>query len=251
MRKKADLELAGKLSKKTGKPFADMLYRVRQRHRGLLAPDLELHFDDPDIGIVCVGDVLADPDMYIGETLGDPLEPGYGRCKAQVMRGRDGATIINSFAHGGAVYTLAMDETMAAAALKAAGVAAASIWLDLRHRVIADLGALDRLRRVAAKSAKITLKTINLMIEEDDARLLAVRRADREAERRQNDPRLVIDAPFADDPRQELADRADAALSRQMDDEPPMRSRRIALLKPAEEPVMGLHTLGEDGDDDE
>jgi hypothetical protein len=78
--------------------------------RGVLLPQVVLEFDDPDLAGTTAGDVLADPDKFIGETLADPLEGiSYGRCKALVMRRDDGSLFIHSFAHGRGIYELAPD----------------------------------------------------------------------------------------------------------------------------------------------
>jgi hypothetical protein len=93
--------------------------QVTARHRGVLLPDIELHFDDLEVATVAA--VLAAPDMYIGETLADPVEGlDYGRCKAKVLRGANGALVIHTFAHGGALYHLRYDARSAAAALDSA-----------------------------------------------------------------------------------------------------------------------------------
>ena len=66
---------------------------VAQRHDRKLLPDIVLDFDHH--GLIRVGDVLADPDKFVGETLADPLEgAAYGRDKAKVLRG---ATAPSSF----------------------------------------------------------------------------------------------------------------------------------------------------------
>jgi hypothetical protein len=72
----------------------------------LLDVQFELDFDDA--GICKVGDVIDDPDRFVGATLADPLEGrAYGRGKAKVFRRRDRCLMIHSFAHGGIDYTLA------------------------------------------------------------------------------------------------------------------------------------------------
>ena len=72
---------------------------------GVLRPDIELPFDDPALAGCTVGDVLADPERFEGETLADPLEGvSYGRCVAKVMRRADGTPWIHSFAHGRTIY---------------------------------------------------------------------------------------------------------------------------------------------------
>ena len=68
---------------------------------GVLRPDIVLPFDDPALAGRTVGDVLADPERYEGETLADPLEGvAYGRCVAKIMRRANGVPWIHSFAHG-------------------------------------------------------------------------------------------------------------------------------------------------------
>ena len=66
-----------------------------------------------------VGAVLADADRYVGETLADPMEGvDYGRCKAKLMRGKDGDLFIHSFAHGRSLYRLRHDLKSAKAAFE-------------------------------------------------------------------------------------------------------------------------------------
>jgi hypothetical protein len=46
-----------------------------------------LPFDDPDLAVVIVRDVLTNPDRYVGETMVDPVEGvAYGTGKAKIMR---------------------------------------------------------------------------------------------------------------------------------------------------------------------
>jgi hypothetical protein len=67
-----------------------------------------LHFDDDSV--VKVGGVLDNPTIRESDTLSDPLEgPAYGRGKAYVHVGADGAPWIYSFAHGGMNYRLRYD----------------------------------------------------------------------------------------------------------------------------------------------
>ena len=74
---------------------------VARQCEGVLRPGVALDFDDPGLAGKTVGDVLAEPERFVGETLADPVEGvAYGRCKARVMRRRDGAVWIHSFAHG-------------------------------------------------------------------------------------------------------------------------------------------------------
>jgi hypothetical protein len=82
---------------------------------------VELDFDH--LGIVTVGQVLADPDRYVDETLCDPLEgAAYGRDKAKVLRDRRNLLqlVIYSFAHGGWFYRLCHNARTVGEAIAAA-----------------------------------------------------------------------------------------------------------------------------------
>ena len=87
VRKARNRTIAEERAKKTGEKVEDIMARLASRFEGWLPEEQPLVFDDAKIGTVTVGDVLDDPDRYVGQTLGDPLEPEYGRCKAQVWRG--------------------------------------------------------------------------------------------------------------------------------------------------------------------
>ena len=95
VRNKHDKELAETISAKSGAPLVTALRLVKARHRGVLFPDVELEFDH--LGFVAARAVLADPDLYVGETLADPMEGvDYGRGKAIIMRGDDGDLLITA-----------------------------------------------------------------------------------------------------------------------------------------------------------
>ena len=58
---------------------------VERQCDGVLHPNVVLPFDDADLAGCTAGDVLAEPEKFVGATLADPLEgPGYGRCKAKI-----------------------------------------------------------------------------------------------------------------------------------------------------------------------
>jgi hypothetical protein len=83
---------------------------IERQCDGVLLPNIELLFDDPQFTGKTVADVLANPAEFEGATLPDPLEGvEYGRCKARVMRRADGSMWINSFAHGWTTYELRLD----------------------------------------------------------------------------------------------------------------------------------------------
>jgi hypothetical protein len=83
---------------------------VQHQTAGTLLPPVVLPFDAEELACATVGDVLADPARFIGETLADPVEGiEYGRGKAKVMRRADGSLWIHSFAHGRTTYELRYD----------------------------------------------------------------------------------------------------------------------------------------------
>ena len=127
---------AKKLVARTGMSEKAARQVIVRQCEGVLRPDIVLPFDDPELAGCTVGDVLADPERFEGETLADPLEGvAYGRCVAKIMRRADGTPWIHSFAHGRTIYELkhdaaavrkamekaAKDEVVATFALLAAG----------------------------------------------------------------------------------------------------------------------------------
>ena len=101
---------AKKLVARTGMSEKAARQVIVRQCEGVLRPDVELPFDNPELADKTVGDVLADPERFEGETLADPLEGvAYGRCVAKVMRRADGTPWFHSFAHGRTIYALKLD----------------------------------------------------------------------------------------------------------------------------------------------
>ena len=65
---------AKKLVARTGMSENAARQVIVRQCEGVLRPDVELPFDDPELAGCTVGDVLADPERFEGETLADPLE---------------------------------------------------------------------------------------------------------------------------------------------------------------------------------
>ena len=171
---------------------------------GVLRPDIVLPFDDPALAGRTVGDVLADPERYEGETLADPLEGvAYGRCVAKIMRRANGVPWIHSFAHGRTIYELRFD---AAAVRKAMQQAAKDevVATFALHAAGADIDAVDlaELRQLAKKLAGINLSAIDAAFkaaqQQQAAQNAKTTRAHQAASRR--DPRPRIRAPLPDEP---------------------------------------------------
>ena len=195
---------ARKLVARTGMSEHAARQVIVRQCEGVLRPDIVLPFDDPTLAGRTVGDVLADPERYEGETLADPLEgEAYGRCVAKIMRRANGVPWIHSFAHGRTIYELrfdaaavrkamqqaAKDEVVATFALQAAG---------------ADIDAVDlaELRQLAKKLAGINLSAIDAAFkaaqQQQAAQNAKNTRAHQAASRR--DPRPRIRAPLNDEP---------------------------------------------------
>ena len=171
---------------------------------GVLRPDVELPFDDPALAGHTVGDVLADPERFEGETLADPLEGvAYGRCVAKIMRRADGTPWIHSFAHGRTIYALKYDATAVRKAMtKAAKDDVVATFARLAVEGDLDLIELADLRQLAKKLSGVGLRVIDGVLkaaqQKQAARDAMAARARRAA--RRQDPRPQIRAPFPDEP---------------------------------------------------
>jgi hypothetical protein len=140
---------------------------ARQCDAGILLPDVELPFDDPQLaGTTTVADVLANPARFEGETLADPLEGlEYGPGKAKVMRRADGTPWIHSFAHGRTVYELRFSFAAAKKALESAPTnEAARAFVDLVLMADLELGEIESLRDIAAQCAGVGKRTLDQML---------------------------------------------------------------------------------------
>jgi hypothetical protein len=103
---------AEELVKRTGKTVEQARRIIQQQCEGILLPDVVLPFDNPQHEGKTVGDVLKNPELFVGVTLADPNEGiAYGRGKAKIMRRAEGMPLIHSFAHGGIKYVLKSEDT--------------------------------------------------------------------------------------------------------------------------------------------
>jgi hypothetical protein len=154
---------AEELAARTGMSAGAARQVIARQCEGVLRPDVVLPFDDPELAGCTVGDVLADPDRFVGETLADPLEGvEYGPCKAKIMRRADGALWIHSFAHGRTIYELKHD---AASVRKAMETAAKDDVVATFTRLAAgadlDPVELAGLRQLAKKLSGVGLGFID------------------------------------------------------------------------------------------
>jgi hypothetical protein len=216
-----------KLVERTGMAEKDAKQVIVRQCEGVLRPDVELPFDDPELNGCTVGNVLANPELYEGETLADPLEGvDYGTCKAKIMRRADGTRWIHSFAHGRTIYELKHDAASVRSAMEKApkdDVVATFTQLAVR----ADLEPVEQagLRQLAKDLSGIGLQTINAALklaqQQKAAQNTQAARA-RQAARRQ-DPRPHIQAPFPDEPFLPVMAVLNAVIGKEIAASPPSR----------------------------
>ena len=154
---------AKKLVARTGMSEKAARQVIIRQCEGVLRPDIVLPFDDPELAGCTVGDVLADPERFEGETLADPLEGvAYGRCVAKIMRRADGTPWIHSFAHGRTIYELKYDATAVRKAMeKAAKDEVVATFARLAAGADLDAIELAELRQLAKKLSGVGLRVID------------------------------------------------------------------------------------------
>ncbi|MEH2480643.1 hypothetical protein V1282_004000 [Nitrobacteraceae bacterium AZCC 2146] len=245
VRSEHDKKLAEAISSASGMPLLTALRLVAARHRGVLYPDVALEFDH--LGTVTAGTVLADPEHFVGETLADPMEGvGYGRCKAMVMKGEDGALLIHSFAHGRGVYFLRYDLKSAKAAFAQAPAdamvehsLAILAQAELEEDELADFVAL------VSKSANVGVRVLTRRIKKD--------RAQREPEKHRAsmesraDSRIIRPRPAPDGELLPTVTFVDELLAADKSEEPPMRNASGAFVQVEVKQPWALHLLTADG----
>lgn len=197
VRAAADRRVAEDICNRTGMPLVAAMRIVAARHSWVLLPHIVLDFDHSEPA--SVGDVLSDPDRFIGETLADPLEgAAYGRSKAIVLRSQiePQQIIINSFAHGHAFYRLCHDARTVGAALDNA---------DPRHVVDvlcamvgqAEIEADEMVGLIAeaAAKSKTGIRPIQARLKAERERVTADRRRTQHEQMIARDSRLTQPLP--------------------------------------------------------
>jgi hypothetical protein len=218
---------------------------------GVLLPDVVLPFDDPELNGTTVAQVLADPALYEGATLADPLEGvEYGRCKARIMRRADGTPWIHSFAHGRTVYDLKFDAAALRGALDKAPVAEVAD-LFVRMALSGDLSPdeLEELRDFVADRAGVGKRAIERKLksaqQERDRRRAEEERNRRAAER--VDPRPMIPAPASDAPWLPQMEALNQVLGRCKSPEPPARDIDGFVVHVRTRRIPNMHALTSNG----
>jgi hypothetical protein len=214
---------------KPGISLADAKRVAEMQCQGVLLPDVELKFDDDEFGTLTVGDVLRDPDRFVGATLADPVEgDAYKGGPAMVARRRDGTIVVHSFSHGRSVYEMKYDAAAVRMAVEAAE-AGNAIATFVELAAVADLNAVEEteLRDLAIERSGSSAKAraVNAMVKAAKKKR-ADEHARQESERRaaeRSDPRPEVAAPEDDAPWQPVMGAINEALNSSRDEKPPAR----------------------------
>jgi hypothetical protein len=248
---------AKKLAERTGIPEHAAKHIVLRQCDGVLRPDIELPFDDPEFAGCTVADVLADPDRFVDQTLADPLEGvDYGPCKAKIMRRADGTPWIHSFAHGRTTYALKHDATSVRKAMeKAAKDEVVATFALLAACADIDAVELEELRQQAKKLSGARLPVIDDALksakQQRAAQNAEAARA-RQAARRQ-DPRPYIRSPFPDEPWLPQMDVLNEVIGGVISAKPPSRDIDGDAMWVRKLPVPDMHVFtdaNQEGDDE-
>jgi hypothetical protein len=244
-----------RLAERTGSTLDAARQTVERRLNGVLRPDTVLHFDSPELSGKTVGDVLADPDRFVGETLADPLEgEEYGRCKAKIMQRPDGSLWISSFAHGRTTYELKHDAASIEAALRR-GQPKDAADTFVRMLLGADLAPDEeqRLRDLVCKlsegKARPLVAKIKAARHEQMQKRAKAERQRRSVER--TDPRPEIDVPAPDEPWLPQMKVLNDVLSKSTEPEPPMRDIDGVVTVVRVRRIPNMHALTSFGANDE
>jgi hypothetical protein len=236
---------ARRLSERAGVDLQKARRIIERQCNGVLLSNIELPFDNKELAGRTVADVLADPAVFEGETLADPLEGvEYGAGKARIMRRADGSVWINSFAHGRTVYELKLDYDMVKAALEKTSERVADSFVRLVLSAELDEDELEELRNLAAKSGvgKRTLeRKLRRARESEAARQARLEAQRRLAERR--DPRPRIDVPMSDAEFGPEMKTLNSVLGADAAPEPPTRNPNKVAAQARRIRVPSLHAL--------
>ena len=224
---------------------------IERQCEGVLRPDIVLPFDDPELAGCTVGDVLADPERFEGETLADPLEGvDYGRCVAKIMRRADGTPWIHSFAHGRTIYELKHDATSVRKAMESAAKDEVVATLA-RLAVAADLDAIEEteLRQLAKELSGVGLNpikaTLKAALQKQAAQDAKWVREHHAAQRQ--DPRPQLQAPLPDAEAMPVMKTINEVLGAVGGRQPPSRDIEDEMARVRKLPVLNMHAFTQAG----
>lgn len=251
-------EHAVKIVERTGVPLEEAEQTIIRQTSGVLLPSVVLPFDELSLSGKTVGDVLADPRRYQGETLADPLEGvDYGECKAKIMLWPDGSPWIHSFAHGRTIYELKYDARAISTLIQeAADDAVAALFARLVPLSEITPAEKEEIRDVVSKRSGTGKRTLDQQIKQKERERAVIRQQDihdrRNAERL--DRRPQISAPLPDAPWLPQMDALNEVLGGSRAHEPPMRDIDGVITQIRVRRVPDMHALTSaiaNGDDEE
>jgi transposase len=231
------------LVERTGMPEKAARQVVVRQCEGVLRPEIVLPFDDEELAGCTVGDVLADPERFEGETLADPLQGvAYGRCIAKIMRRADGTPWIRSFAHGRAIYELKHDAAGVRAAMeKAAKADVVATFARLAASADLDEVELADLRQLTKKLSGVGLGVIDTALR--SARQQQAKQKAMAARARRQDPRPRIWSPISDDPFLPVMDTLNEVIGKVIAASPPSRDIDDDAMRVRKLPVPNMHAF--------
>jgi hypothetical protein len=197
-------EHAEKIAQRKNVSKAEAERIVRKWSGGVLLPDVELAFTDPELAGKTVADVLANPAEFEGEALADPLEGvEYGRSTAIIMRRAGGTPWIRSFAHGLTTYELRYDAAAIRAVLGKVGredIIPRLVELLLRADI--DPAEEETLIALAKQLTGITIPVLRNSMKKKRQEQAAKERAERLEQilATSTDPRPMVAVPLPDAP---------------------------------------------------
>jgi hypothetical protein len=222
---------------------------IARQYEGVLRPDIVLPFDDSELNGSTVGDVLANPELYEGETLADPLEGvAYGRCVAKIMRRDDGTPWIHSFAHGRTIYELKHDAASVRKAMKeAAKDDVVATFTRLAAGADLDPVEVAELRQLAKELSGVGLRAIDAALKlaqqrkaEQDAKATRARQA-----ARRQDPRPRIRVPLLDAPFLPVMEVLNEVIGSVIAAQPPSRDINDDTTRVRKTPVPNMHAFSQ------
>ena len=244
-------EQAARLVEKHGVTPAQAT-RIAERHRkGILLPHVELAWDAEEFAGVTVGDILNNPEKYIGCTMADPLEGvAYGRCKAKVLQRSDGWPWIHSFAHGRTAYELRYDAAAIETKLRAAKAAnIVDLFVKLLVRAEVQSDEEQSLRELVMELAGVKALPLRARVKAAKAEHVREQTEQRRdaARARRNDRRVQLPAPAIDQERLPVLRALDEVLTGSTRPVPPMRDLDGHPVEIRNRPPLLLHELTSEG----
>src|SRR4051794_4329976 len=255
-------EQADEIVKRTGMSQEAARRTVEKSFHGKLLPAVTLAFDDDELGVCTVGDVLAAPTRFLGATLADPREGvDYGRGKARIMQRADGSLWVHSFAHGRSVYDLFHDEATIEAAIRATAETNKTDVANVLERLILQ-SSLEpdeeqRLLQVACKVGDLKVAPLKARLKnarKEQKRIEVAERAERKAATRKNTGRVELEVPRQGDEWTPVMESLDEVLCRVPGPMPPIRDIEHWPCEIRCRSPFSLHELtsaGSNGEEDE